>query len=166
MKISQEYVESVKQEDVLMVRIMLKDSLIVDPTFVEFDELLAYAEDNLTSLYDVHDGEKFNNDISTWTKDYMDEQMVKVIDNFSKERIAFLKKLCGYLYCGRAEEVECERIVEAAKKRQINQKQVGAGLAIGGVATAIVGVVVSKPIVIGVGALAAVAGGILIAMDE
>lgn len=166
MKISQEYVESVKREDVLMVRIMLKDSLIVDPTFVEFDELLAYAEDNLTSLYDVHDGEKFNNDISTWTKDYMDEQMVKVIDNFSKERISFLKKICGYLYCGRAEEVERERIIEEAKGRQMTQKQVGTGLAIGGVATAIVGVVVSKPIVIGVGALAAVAGGILIAMDE
>lgn len=166
MNISQDFINSVNENDVMMVRIMLKDSLVVDPTFAEFNAMLSYAEKNLNDLYDEHDGEQFINDISKWTKDYMDEQMVKVVSNFSKERITTLKNICKHLYSGRAEKIEFERAKENAQSSYITQKQVGTGLAVAGTLTAVAGIVLSKPIVIGVGAVAAVAGGILIITDK
>lgn len=102
--VSKEFKDAVNQKDTLLARIMLNDSLIIDPTFQEFDELIGYAEKRLDDLYDKHDGEVFSNDISKWTKSLIDEQTGKCIQNFSKERISFLKKLCSYIYADRIEE--------------------------------------------------------------
>jgi len=41
--VSPEFNSAVKTGNLLRVRIMLKDSLIVDPTFAQFNEMLAYA---------------------------------------------------------------------------------------------------------------------------
>ena len=130
------------------------------------DTLLVYAENNLEELYDEHDGEVFSNDLSAWTKDYLAEQMVNVVTNFSKERVEFLKNICKHLYSARAEKIENERRTENSQKIQVTRKQVGTGLAIAGVASAVVGIAISKPLVIGVGVAAAVAGGVLIVTDK
>ena len=106
MNISQDFINAVAEKDLMMVHIMLKDSMVVDPTFKEFDTLLVYAENNLEELYDEHDGEVFSNDLSAWTKDYLAEQMVNVVTNFSKERVEFLKNICKHLYSARAEKIE------------------------------------------------------------
>lgn len=98
MAVSQEFQTALDNKDIMTVRIMLKDSLVVDPTFTEFGEMLRLAEKSLDSLYDEHDGEELINDGSRWNKDYMDTQMVKVIRNFSKERIELLKNICSHLY--------------------------------------------------------------------
>lgn len=166
MNISQDFINAVAEKDLMMVHIMLKDSMVVDPTFKEFDTLLVYAENNLEELYDEHDGEVFANDLSAWTKDYLAEQMVNVVTNFSKERVEFLKNICKHLYSARAEKIENERRTENSQKIQVTRKQVGTGLAIAGVASAVVGIAISKPLVIGVGVAAAVAGGVLIVTDK
>lgn len=166
MNISQEFKNAVEEKDVMMVRIMLKDSMVVDPTFEEFNILLSYAEINLDDLYDEHDGEIFSNNLSDWTNEYMATQMVNVVTNFSKERVSFLKKICKHIYSDRAEKIEYERMQENVKTSRITQKQLGVGLAAAGVTSAVVGIAISKPLVIGVGVVAAVAGGILIATDK
>lgn len=166
MNISQEFKSAVKEKDIMIIRIMLKDSLVVDPTFEEFNAMSSYAESNLDELYDEHDGEIFSNNLSDWTKDYMDEQMVKVVTNFSNERISFLKIICKHLYGERAEKIEQEKIQENAKKAHITQKRIGTGLSIAGAVSAVVGIAISKPLIAGVGVVVAVAGGVLIATDR
>lgn len=160
MAIDQKFVDAVNQKDTLLARIMLNDSLIIDPTFQEFDELIGYAEKRLDDLYDKHDGEVFSNDISKWTKSLIDEQTGKCIQNFSKERISFLKKLCSYIYADRIEEKEREKFIEEHKPI-ITAKQVGAGMAIGGTAVAVVGGLTMHPVVAVGGAIVAVAGGVI-----
>ena len=41
--ISNEYRSTVNSKNILRTRIMLKDSMILDPTFSQFNEMLAYA---------------------------------------------------------------------------------------------------------------------------
>lgn len=166
MNISNEFLTAVEEKDTLMIKIMLKDSLIVDPTFKEFDELLDIAEKAIPDIYDEHNGEVFESDISMWNKDYMDEQMVNLLDNFSKERITLLKNICKLRYSERAEEIKKQRLIENNKKTLDTQKQIGIGIAAGGAAIAVAGLVASKPVVVGIGAVAAIAGGILIAADK
>lgn len=167
MSLDKEFLDAINEKDTLMARIMMKDSMVYDPTFRTLNEMLPVAERNLSDLYDAHDGERFITDKSQWTKSYMDEQMVKLLDNFSKERIQLLKNICATRYCHQADEIRKERQTEQQRKSSIPyQKQVGIGVTAGGVVLATAGIIVSKPILIGAGIVAAVAGGIMIATDN
>lgn len=165
MAITQDFRQAVQNQDIRMVRIMLKDSLVVDPTFVEFNEMNSFAEANIKDLYDEHDGETLKYETIVWSKDYMDEQMVQVVYNFSKERIDLLKKICRYLYQKRANKIEKERI-ESSAKIQISQKQAGAGLVMVGVAATAVGVAIAETAIVVTGIAVGAIGGALIIIDK
>ena len=52
----------------------------------------------MKNLYDEHDGEKLKLDADSWNTDYMDSQMVKAVNTFSKERVDLLKHMVRYIY--------------------------------------------------------------------
>lgn len=162
--IANEFISAVDSNDLLMARIMLKDSLLVDPTFKDFNAMLAYAESK-TDIYEEHDGEILKNDASAWSKDYMNEQLVQLVNNFSRERVALLKRICGKIYADKAEKIQSERVVTKTKT-EVTQKEIGVGLAVGGTAAALIGLVTSHAVVTAAGAVAAVVGGVMIANDK
>ena len=75
---------------------MMQDSLLVDPTFTEFNAMEKAAA-SIVGLYDEHDGKELVEDRTLWNDDYMDKVMVKVLSNFSHERIDHLKEVIRYL---------------------------------------------------------------------
>lgn len=165
MVITQEFRQAVQNKDTRMVRIMLKNSLVVDPTFAEFNQMNALAEANIEALYDEHDGELLKSETTAWTKDYMDEQMVQVVYNFSKERINLLKSICRQLYGQRASQIEKQRNAPLTQI-QFSRKQVGTGLVVGGVATTVVGVAIAEPLIVATGIAVGIVGGVLIITDK
>ncbi|WP_288222359.1 hypothetical protein [uncultured Clostridium sp.] len=165
MAITEEFKQAIQKKDIRMVRIMLKDSLVVDPTFIEFNKMSSLAEANIEDLYDEHDEEVLNYEITAFNKEYMDEQMVKVIYNFSKERINLLKCICKYIYGERASQIEKERRIKSTQI-QISKKQVGTGIALGGVVATAVGVTIAKPVIVATGIVAGIVGGVIIITDK
>ena len=161
MAVTNEFKNAVTQDDVRLVRIMIKDSMVVDPTFTEFDQMMLLAE-TMNGLFDAHDGEALNYDISAWTKDYMDEQMVQVVYNFSRERLELLKNICKELFKDRVKKINAECKPEFKNSTQPSRKQIGAGIAVAGAATAITGAVISQSLLIGAGVVAVVVGGAMI----
>lgn len=97
MKLSDAFYNAVNNRDIIQIRMMMDDSLLIDRTFERFDAMESAAK-NIEGLYDKHDGKQFILDKSLWNKDYMSTLMVEVIDNFSHERIAHLKDVVRYLY--------------------------------------------------------------------
>ena len=91
------FYEAVRSGNVRRVRIMMQDSLLVDPTFAEFNSM-EKAASSMTGLYDEHDGKEFVEDRNLWNDDYMNRVMVKVLYNFSHERIDHLKEVVRYLH--------------------------------------------------------------------
>lgn len=166
MTITIDFINAVKAKDMRLVRIMLKDSLVIDPTFSEFNQMMNSAG-KLSDLFDVHDGEKLNDNRLAWTKDYMDEQMVHIVYNFSKERLDLLKNICKHFYGGNSQKSELNRHPQqyrgtTKRQREMTKKQIGTGVAVAGAATTVIGIAVSQPIVVGVGVIAIVAGGVMI----
>ena len=51
------------------------------------------ASSSMEGLYDEQDGKEFIEDRSQWNDDYMDKVMVKVLSNFSHERIDHLTEV-------------------------------------------------------------------------
>jgi hypothetical protein len=97
MAITDSFMDAVKNEDIKDIRIMLKESLLVDPTSADFEKKIQYVRNNSNlDVYVEHDGRPFN-DKSTWNNDYMDKLMSQLATNFSKERIDHLKEVVRYL---------------------------------------------------------------------
>ncbi len=96
MALTNAFYEAVNSGNVTRVRIMMKNSLLTDPTGAEFAEMERAAA-SMPGLYDQHDGQEFITDKSKWTNEYMDQVMVKLISNFSKERISHVKDLVHHL---------------------------------------------------------------------
>lgn len=96
MAITNAFRNAVASGDVRSIRIMMKDSLLVDPTFTEFNEMEQYVR-TLDGLYDTHDGRMLEENPSVWNNDYMNKLMVQVVGNFSHERINRLKDIVRHL---------------------------------------------------------------------
>ena len=96
MAVTKAFYDAVRNNDVLSVHIMMKDSLLADPTFEEFDAMEHVAQ-NMEGLYQPHDGRPFIADHSQWNDAYMSKLMVQVVSNFSRERVAHLKEVVRYL---------------------------------------------------------------------
>ena len=164
MAISQEFMETVDMGKTLRTKIMLKDSMLVDPTLIMFEEMISYAEDKMPDLYDEHDEEELKYSVGDWTESYLNAQMVAVVGNFSKERIELLKNVVRYLYKDKADYIKEERNRSTANS--ISRKQVGIGMTIAGAAVTVAGICASEGLVIAGGVVLAAAGVALIVSDK
>lgn len=90
------FYQAVKEDNVQRVRIMMKDSLLVDPTFKEYNQMKDAAK-NMKGLYDKHDGRSYSLDKNTWNDNYMDTEMVRAVGNFSPERTQHLQDVVSHL---------------------------------------------------------------------
>ena len=93
------FFKAVDNKDIRKLRIMMKDSLLVDLSFKQFNEMSKYVK-NIEGMYDEHDDKQcpFEEDKSKWDKKYINKQLTRVYDNFSKKRIEHIKKVITYVY--------------------------------------------------------------------
>lgn len=96
MALTNAFYEAVRSGNVRRVRIMMKNSLLIDPTFEEFHAMEKVAA-SMAGLYDEHDGKELVDDRNSWNDEYMNRVMVKVLSNFSQERLDHLKEVVRYL---------------------------------------------------------------------
>ena len=109
MKFTKEFTDAVEQKNRLRVRIMLKDAFLLDKTGDTFDKM---------EQYEAHDEEILLKQPEQWTIDYFNDQMVKVVGNFSRERVALLKKMAAALFGEKAETAApTERTETSAPER-------------------------------------------------
>ncbi len=164
MAVSADYIQAVKSGNTLRVRLMLKNSLVLDPTGKSFEEMFDYAESNIEGLVDEHDGEVFKN-ISEWDEEYYNEQTVKVMDNFSEERLNLLKDMAGKILVAFEQKDSSEvSAIEAPEDiNNKNTKMLGGGVLALGVALVIFGIVLDISVAVpAIGMICVVVGSSLI----
>ena len=181
MAVTDSFLEEVSEGDVLGIRIIMKNSLLVDPSFKDFDEREKLAKD-VIGLYDEHDGAELDYYKSNWSEDYMNMLMVEVVGNFSHERIDHLKQLVSFLFpyedkkpinkeveksnINKSNNAQNEHTSYQRQKyedqkngRVINRtSKILTGTVVGGIAGGVVASVASGTIIVGVAAGATVAG--------
>ena len=170
MAITKAFTDAVASGDIRGIRIMMKDSLLVDLTSHDFNEMSRLAA-KVSGLYDAHDGRMFIEDSSAWNDDYMNKLMVQVVGNFSHECLSHLKEVVRYLrpipecqdtarksYYEARERHQCKtQKAKDAKSRIVKiAGGVVAGGVIGGVGAAFAGTATGIYVVVG----AVVGGGI------
>lgn len=165
MAITNEFTEAVQSGKMMRVRIMLKDSLLVDPTAAQFNEMERYATEKMGNIYTEHDGEVLNFDVSSWNEDYLNQQMVIVVNCFSKERIDLLKGMVRFLYKEKANKIR-NKAVSTQSQSHITRKQVGTGITVAGAALTVAGICTAHTALTVGGVVVAAAGIALIVSDK
>lgn len=99
MVITKDFEEAVYAGKKLKIRIMLKDSLLVDRSFEQFNQMVHYAEDRGVELWDVDSG-SFPMDRSNWSTEKLNEELVELVSNFSRSRVNYIKAMIKELYPG------------------------------------------------------------------
>ncbi|WP_281528562.1 hypothetical protein [Ruminococcus champanellensis] len=163
MPISNVLREVIRSGDKKAIRIMMKNSLYMDPTFREFEEMDRMAS-SVPGLYVPYDNGSLKMNTAEWTEKYMNTLMVELVDNFSRERVAHLKKVIRYIYEQEEEQKQGEQPLsyeERKKRSQVDGSYAGAvvgagiGATAGCVAGAVGGVIVGHLLVgLAVGAAA------------
>lgn len=97
MAISSEFAQAVRGGNKLRVRIMLKDSLLVDKTFRLFDEMQVYASAQGVSPWadayiPLEKAEK------PWTEDTMNYELTALVNDFTKEHVNYVKAIIADVY--------------------------------------------------------------------
>lgn len=90
--ISKEFQENIESGDVMLVRCVLSNDLIIDRTFKKFNEEFEAARKKM-DLLEPYDKEPFETDSEKWDMEYLSHQKVALIENFSEERIAHLQEV-------------------------------------------------------------------------
>lgn len=174
MAISKEFENAIFDNDIILARIMLKDIMLIDTSLKQFDEMLFYAEENLSNLYDVHDSEELVFNQEQWDKAYLNNQMVAVVNNFSKERINLLKEMVKHIYPLKSNPTAMSTPTqtsgrgsctygEESRNGWSTRKKIGTGMVTTGAITAVAGVCVAEGVIIASGiGVAAIGAGLII----
>lgn len=96
MAVTAEFKEAVLKKNLLRVRIMLKDSLLVDTSFKQFDEMIRYAESKLGSTIWIDDQE--DDDIFSQSPEELNNILAGLVNHFSKRRVRCLKEMIRRKY--------------------------------------------------------------------
>lgn len=164
MVVTEEFRQAVEDKKIIRVRIMLKDSMLVDPTMLQFDEMISFALPLLDNLYDEHDDEILEYDKMQWNENYLNKEMVTVVNNFSKDRIELLRNIVKYLYKDRVESIKNDR--QKNTSSSVSRKQIGIGVTAVGAAVTIAGICTAEGLVIAGGVVIAAVGVAMIVTDK
>jgi hypothetical protein len=121
--VSVEFQKVVQEKNVLRTRIILKDSMLVDPTFHQFDEMLRYAKDRIHGIIVAYDGEPLEMNSGKWNEDTMNYELTQLVNNFSERRITHLKEIISHLMRDRIEEIENQNCFHK-KKTESEKKEI------------------------------------------
>lgn len=97
MAISSEYAQAVHNNNKLRVRIMLKDSLLIDKSFRLFEEMQEYAlAQGVNPWADVDI--PLEKPEKPWTEDTMNYELTALVNDFTKEHVNYIKEIITDLY--------------------------------------------------------------------
>lgn len=119
--VSSEFKATVEDKNLLLTKIMLKDSFVLDPTFAQLREMLSYAQERLPDLMETYNGDYLEEDSSKWTSDTMNEELVELITNFSIVRINHLKKVVSKVLAKEAEAIKRKQLAQNAQNNRVAQ---------------------------------------------
>lgn len=98
MALTPEFISAVSSRNLLRVRIMLKDSLLVDKKFYKFNAMIKYAEERSLNFW-MENTEKLEiAPKDKWNVDLMNLELTRLVNDFTKERLNYCQRLIEKVY--------------------------------------------------------------------
>lgn len=98
MALTKEFKDAVSSKNLLLVRIMMKNSLLVDNSFRQFKQMEEYAKGKSLNIW-MEETEKIEKeDKSKYTVELMNLEMTKLVNNFTKEQVEYCQEIIKKVY--------------------------------------------------------------------
>ena len=97
MAVPQEFVEAVDAKNILLVRIMLKDSLLLDKTFRQFNEMSYYADQQGVNFW-AEDSGDLKIAPRPWDIQLMNYELTALISDFTKPHLYYVINIIKDVY--------------------------------------------------------------------
>lgn len=113
MAISNEFKQAVMNKDILEIRLLLKNSLLLDTSFGKYREMLNYVNSSGVNIW--IDSKPVDRKEKPWTKDLMNYELTAIVNDFSEDHMQYLQDIISYVYNGRTEQPRNYEINENAR---------------------------------------------------
>lgn len=173
------FIKAVNECDLLSVRISIANELMLDPRGKSFKEMLAYAESNLTNLYDKHDGVSYSEETETWNESFLFSLKNDLDNNFSRERLEFYEKVAMFVLREKAENLDNEERDDSNRSftgnsiddvnetmQNVSKKHIYTGIIVGGAIATVAGICTSKAVLSLLGVAGIAVGGYLLYKEK
>lgn len=120
MEISDKFRTAVREKDILTIRVMLKNGLLIDTTFHVFESMKSYVESQNVQFWSISQQVLNKKDESLWSKSLLDEELAILIRDFTEERLEYIKLLIKHIYSN--EQIERTQNISNNSHRAIKQK--------------------------------------------
>lgn len=98
MALTPEFISAVSARNLLRVRIMLKDSLLVDKRFYQFKEMRTYAEGRGINFWMEKTEELEIAPKTEWNTEIMNLELTRLVNDFTKERLVYCQSIIEKVY--------------------------------------------------------------------
>ena len=171
----QKFIESVKSGDVEEVRLSLSNELLLDPRGKTFAQMLNYAKDNLSNLFE--ENKEAGYDVlpkEQWDEDFLFTVKNDLDSNFSVEKLAFYQavieivgkdKMASLDEEDKNAKMQKSSSHQSREKAKCSKKTVSMSVTTGGAVLAIAGLCVGKTLLTLLGG-AVLIGGVLITIND
>lgn len=165
----QKFITAVNTGDIVSVRLMLSNELMLDPRGKSFDEMLALSENKLKNLYEIDNEKLYEVPSNNWDEKFLFSLKNDLDENFSKDKLYLYKKVAMAVLKEKAlfleqEESEKKSQTSASVKLSDNAKHVKSSnnaaktVIVGGAALTIAGLCLSKIALTSIGVVGVLGG--------
>ena len=116
MAVSSEFEKTVQENHILRIRIMLKDSLLVDKSFSKYKELLTYAETQGVEVWMTQE-DPIEHAKKPWTLDLMNYELTALVNDFTREHVQYVQQIIKEVYKGEGSQ-ESSQILQVGTGKQ------------------------------------------------
>ncbi len=98
MALTPEFISAVSDRNLLRVRVMLKDSLLVDKRFCQFKEMSTYTERCGVDFWMDKTEELEIAPQTEWNTELMNLELTRLVNDFTKERLVYCQSIIEKVY--------------------------------------------------------------------
>ena len=168
----QKFITAVNSEDVVLVRLMLSNELMLDPRGKSFDEMLVLAEKQLQNLYESDNQKYYDIPSDNWDEEFLFSLKNDLDENFSKDKLCLYRKVAMVVLKEKAQNLSQEEVKKgndistkltssANSKHEESSNKTAKTVIVGGAVLAIAGLCLSKVALTSIGIMG-VMGGIVL----
>lgn len=134
---NENFIESVKSQDLNRVRISLCNSLSKDPTGKTFKEMYEYASEKLPNLMEENKDLRFEvPPVENWDEHFLDKVAFSLETNFSLEKLALYQEVINVVLQDKIIKIENKETEDNENSQNVKIKSFG--ILIGGATLSII----------------------------
>ena len=167
------FINAISDGDLVDVRLLLSNELMLDPRGDSFHEMLSYAESRLEGLFVPDNGRRSEKDSAQWDKDFLYQIKNELDDNFSREKLSYYEQVAKQVLKDKAQQLDEEEAKQQQPENREDEhfnenwfeehkKEVYTGVTVGGAALTTIGLCVSKAALTTLGVVGLAVGGYML----